>query len=104
MILALEMPANVITSHFKFQLNHARRFRDLNLQKLAKFLGFFFFFFFSSFRVKVAIKQKGIIEIWYTESQDKGATFGCNTVRKWSLSYKRSFAKNNTNMLSRLQG
>jgi len=60
MILALEMPANVITSYFKFQLNHARRFRDMNLQKLAEFLGFFFL---SSFRkgVKVAIKYKGII-------------------------------------------
>jgi len=39
---------NVITSHFKFQLNHARRFRDMNLQKLAEYLRFFFFFFFSS--------------------------------------------------------
>jgi len=60
MILVLEMPANVITSHFKFQLNHARRFRDMNLQKLAEFLHFFFP---SSFRkgVKVGIKHKGII-------------------------------------------
>jgi len=65
MILALEMLANVITSHFKFQLNHTRRFRDMNLQKLAEFRSFFLlrFFPFSSFRkgVKVAIKHKGII-------------------------------------------
>jgi len=60
MILALEMPANIITSHFKFQLNHARRFQDMNLQKLAEFISFF-----SSFRkgVKVAIKHKGIIRL-----------------------------------------
>jgi len=58
------MPANVTTSHFKFQLNRTRRFRDMNLQKLAELLGFFSLFF-SSFRkgVKVAIKHKGIIRL-----------------------------------------
>jgi len=35
---AVEMLANVITSHSKFQLNHAMRFQDMNLQKLAEFL------------------------------------------------------------------
>jgi len=50
--------------HLKFQLNHARRFQDMNLQKLAEFLHFFFFFS-SSFSkgVEVAIKHKGIIRI-----------------------------------------
>jgi len=54
------MLANVITSHFKFQLNHARRFRDITLQKLAEFPGFLFLFYFRQ-GVKVAIKHKGII-------------------------------------------
>jgi len=48
--------------HLTFQLNHARHFRDMNLQKLAEFLCFFLL---HSFRkgVKVAIKHKGIIRL-----------------------------------------
>jgi len=54
------MPANIITSHFKFQLNHAKSFQDMNLQKLTEFLRLF-----SSFRkgVKVAIKHKDVIRL-----------------------------------------
>jgi len=34
-IFAVEMPSTGSTPHFKFQLNCARRFRDMNFQKLA---------------------------------------------------------------------
>ena len=34
-IFAVEMPSTVSTPHFKFQLNRARHFRDMNFQKLA---------------------------------------------------------------------
>ena len=47
MIFAAEMPSTISTPHSKFQLNCARRFRDINFQKLAWFLRFFLFFFSS---------------------------------------------------------
>jgi len=34
-IFAMEMPSTVNTPHPKFHLNHARRFLDMNFQKLA---------------------------------------------------------------------
>jgi len=37
LIFVVEMPANVITSHSKFQLNHTKCFRDMNLWRLAEF-------------------------------------------------------------------
>jgi len=53
MIFAVEMPTNVITSHSQFQLNRAKRFKDMSLQKLAEFLHFFYF----HQGVKVVVKQ-----------------------------------------------
>jgi len=63
MIFAVEMLPNVITSHYKFQLNHAKRFQDMNLQKLAEFI------FFQG--VKIVIKHKTIVQSLYTERRDK---------------------------------
>ena len=34
-VYAVEMPSTISTPHSKFQLNHSRRFRDMNFQKLA---------------------------------------------------------------------
>jgi len=48
-IFAMKISSFVSTPHSKFQLNPARRFRDMNFQKLAFFLSSCFcFFFFSS--------------------------------------------------------
>jgi len=43
MIFGVEMPANFITSHSKFQLNHAKRFQDVKVDRVS----FFFLFFLS---------------------------------------------------------
>ena len=43
-IFAVKMPSTISTPHFKFQLNHAKRFWDMNFQKLA-WRSFFIFFF-----------------------------------------------------------
>jgi len=72
LIFAVEMPANIITSHSKFQLNHAKCFQDINLPE---FLHFFscrlsiFLFCFSSFHqtTKIVIKCKLVIQLLYPE-------------------------------------
>jgi len=60
---AVEMPAKIITSHSKFQLNRARRFRDMNLQNLAEFVHFFRLLASFCQGVKVFIKHKSIIQL-----------------------------------------
>jgi len=65
-IFAVETPANVTTSPSNFQLNCARRFRDMNL------LGFLIFLVVFSFcqGVKVVINANALsdcLEIWYAE-------------------------------------
>jgi len=102
------MPANVITSHSKFQLNHAKFFRDMNLRKLASFFFLFFFVCFSSFRqaTKVANVLSNCPEIWYTARRYKCASLYWIWLQyhKRSQCYKQLFTKDNTNMLSSLQG
>jgi len=81
-IFIVEMQANLTTLRFKFQLNRAKCFRYIKLQKLAEFLCFF-----SSFR-KVVIKHK---IIHYLNALKFGTLngrirvhpdtkFGCNTL------------------------
>jgi len=98
------MLANVITSHSKFQLNCSKRFRDMNLQKLAKF---FFLLFVTVWKLPWNTKAfSNCLEIWYTERWDNGASRYQISLQhhKWLQSYKWLLAKNNTNMLSHLQG
>jgi len=92
LIFAVEMPANVIISHSKFQLNRAKCFRDMNLRKLAEFLRFFrlfcfvlFFFFSSSNRNCHKTQIHYLIVLKFGTQQDgvsvHGAIkFGCKTV------------------------
>jgi len=56
---AVEMPANIITSHSKFQLNRAKCFQDMKPSKLAEFLRFSRFSLCQG--VKVVVKHKSII-------------------------------------------
>jgi len=96
LIFALEMPANVITSHSKFQLNHIKCFRDMSLQKFAEFFIFFFFllllllFFFFLTNKKSCQKMQThylIIPKFGTQQDDVsvhcGNKFGCNTINDY---------------------
>ena len=71
-IFAVEMPSTVTSPHSKFQLNHTRRYQDMNFQNLAQFLCFFFFFFFSSW-YECYLK----VEIGYLNALKFGTQKGC---------------------------
>ena len=104
MIFAMEMPSAVSTLHSKFQLNCARRFRNINLQKLAQFSHFFSFFCKG---VKVTINGfSDCLEIWYKDRWWKGASWYQVWLKydKHSKNYLWLFTKNSTNMLSCPQG
>jgi len=66
----------------------------------------FCFPFFSSNNKIYANMFSDCPEIWYTDRQCKGASWYQIWLyyHKWSQSYKKTMYKNNTNMLSNLQG
>ena len=79
----------------------------MRLQKLAQFLRFFSSFSFSCRTLtKTANATSDYLEIWHTEGGYKGASRYQLWLEydKQAKSYERLFMKNNTNMLSRLQG
>jgi len=85
MIFTVEMPANVITLICKFELNRARCFQDMNLQKLADFFLFSFFLFLS--RCESWFKTQKHYPISWKFGILKGSIrvhpdtkFGCNTI------------------------
>jgi len=104
-VFAVQMPASVSTSHSKFQLNRARRFRDISFQNWLSFFVFFFPCFFC-LRIKVTIKWKQVIWLPWNLVHRKGTSWYQVWLEynKHLLSYLRSLTKNNTNMMSRPQG
>jgi len=83
MIFAVEMPANVITSHSKFQLNHAKCFRDINLRKLAEFLHFFFFSSNNKSCHKTQTRYPIVLKFGTQQdgvSVHRDIKFGCNNI------------------------
>jgi len=59
-IFAVEMPSTISTPHSKFQLNHSRRFWDMNSKIWLSFFHFFLLFCFCK-GIKVTMKWKLVI-------------------------------------------
>jgi len=98
----VEMPSTVGTLHSKFQLNRARRFRDMAFKNWLSFL--VSFLLFSSWYESYHKVETGYLIALKFGTQKGGVRAHLSTRfaydKHWK-NYLRLFAKNNTNMLSR---